>query len=76
MATNDELVRYLTSAANYHSEGTGYYLHNNGGNLNEKRFDGAEWSLPTLIGKTSGPAAYLANVKASRLISDNSTPIY
>lgn len=67
MATNDELVRYLTSAANYESEGTGYYLHAKGGNLTEKLFDGAEWSLPVQIGASKGAAAYLAG-KAKRVV--------
>ncbi|KAF8437009.1 hypothetical protein BGX38DRAFT_1274229 [Terfezia claveryi] len=58
MSTNDDLVRYLQSAAFLATlENTTYYAHSDNGNLTEKAFDGAEWSLPTLITKVPDGAS-------------------
>ena len=62
MSANDDLVRYLQSAAFLATpEKTTYYAHSDHGNLTEKVFDGAEWSLPTLITKVpeGAPAVYV-----------------
>ncbi|RPB26889.1 hypothetical protein L211DRAFT_847033 [Terfezia boudieri ATCC MYA-4762] len=62
MSTNDDLVRYLQSAAFLATpENITYYAHSDNGNLTEKAFDGAEWSLPTLITKVPDgtPAVYV-----------------
>jgi len=62
MSANDDLARYLQSAAFLATpDRTTYYAHSDNGNLTEKAFDGVEWSLPTLITRVPNcaPAVYV-----------------
>ena len=61
MSASDDLVRYLQSAAFLAAPEITYYAHSDDGNLTEKSFDGAEWSLPTLISRVpkKAPVVYI-----------------